>query len=98
MRMAASFLGLTEEQQRSYLLKAPAAASAQQEIAGIGKVAKRAAIAWRSHRGLGACQPKRESQDDKGSAPAQEIPRSCAVPTLGRRETMDAIGYLAMWC
>ena len=38
MRMAPSFLRLTEEQQRGYLLEANAAASAGIEIAGFGKL------------------------------------------------------------
>ena len=46
--MAASFLELSEEQQRDYLPKAHAAVPAELEIAGIIKNAKRAAIAWTS--------------------------------------------------
>ena len=41
-----------------------------------------------------ASQTKRESLDDEGPAPAQDKPRSCAVPTPAGGETMEALGYL----
>ena len=37
-----------------------------------------------------ASETKRETRDGKGPAPAQEIPRSRAVPTPGPRDSMIA--------
>ena len=95
--MATTFLGLTVEQQRAYVMKIEAAAPAEIEIARIAKVAARTAEAWRAHRDANASQAKRETRDDKGPAPAQEKPRSWAVPTPGRLESMAALGTLATW-
>lgn len=70
-------------------------APAELELARIAKVATISAKAWRAYRDANlASQTKQENRHGKGSARAQKIPRSDAVPTPGCWESNIALGRL----
>ena len=95
--MANSFLNLTAEK-HDYIIQTRAETAYEIELRRVGKIATRITAAIRAYREETISLPKRETCNDKGPAPAQEIPSSRAAQTRGPLEyAWYVLGELEKW-
>lgn len=92
------FSWINEEPQRGYVMKATAAAASEIEIARIIEVLTKTATAWRCFEDATIVNlSKQWPRDNTGSAPAQQLPKSCRPPRPGRWESITTFSGRLHW-